>query len=152
MRNGKAVVLVVDDDSVGLALGRILVTRMGYEALEAEDADEAIRILEANGDIDLVFTDVQMPGSMDGVELCQYIRHRWPSIKLIVASGLEILESRLPIGSRFFSRPYGSAAISDCMALMLSTDAAHLTPSTPTDPQQPISAWSRWLQRTRGTC
>lgn len=124
-RNGKAVVLVVDDSPVHRVLARSLVSRVGCEALAAEDADEAIRILEASDDIDLVFTDVQMPGTMDGVELCQYIRNRWPHMKLIVASGLEILdESSLPIGSRFFLKPYNIEAISDTMTRMLSNDAA----------------------------
>ena len=125
MRNGKAVVLVVDDCPVHRTLAHSLVSRMGCEALAAEDADDAIRILEANDDIDLVFTDVQMPGTMNGVELCQYIRNRWPPVKLIVASGLEILdESSLPIGSRFFLKPYSIEAISGTMARMLSSDAA----------------------------
>ena len=98
---------------------------MGCKALVAEDADEAISILEARGDIDMVFTDVQMPGEMDGVDLCQYIRNRWPPMKLIVASSLEILdESSLPIGSRFFLKPYDIDAISRTMERMLASEAA----------------------------
>ena len=125
MRDGKPVVLVVDDSSICRAIAHSVVTGAGYEALVAQDADEAVRILAASDDIDLVFTDVQMPGTMNGVELCQYIRNHWPSMKLIVASGLEILdESRLPIGSRFFLKPYSIEAISGTMAHMLSTDDA----------------------------
>jgi CheY-like chemotaxis protein len=60
----------------------------------------------------LVFTDVQMPGTMDGVKLSHYIRQRWPPIKLIVASGQTILdESHLPAGARFFAKPYDSRDI-----------------------------------------
>jgi Response regulator receiver domain len=62
----------------------------GYEALEACDADEAIRILESRDDVDLVFTDVQMPGTMDGIKLSHYIRDRWPPLELIARLVLQI--------------------------------------------------------------
>jgi CheY-like chemotaxis protein len=122
MFNGKAVVLVVED-SVIIRMGAVdLVQSAGYEALEASNADEAIRILESRADIDLVFTDVQMPGTMDGIKLSYYIRNRWPPVKLIVASGKAILdESNLPEGSRFFPKPYSNHAIADAMASMLSS-------------------------------
>jgi CheY-like chemotaxis protein len=120
MFNGKAVVLVVEDSTV-IRMGAVdLVVNAGYEALEARDADEAIRILESRADIDLVFTDVQMPGTMDGIKLSHYIRDRWPPVRLMVASGKAILEeSMLPQGSRFFAKPYCDHAIADAMALML---------------------------------
>jgi two-component system, response regulator PdtaR len=125
MKNGRAVVLVVDD-SVLIRMGAVdIVQSAGYEALEAEDADAAIRILEARNDIDLVFTDVQMPGTMDGIKLAHYIRNRWPPVKLIVASGWAILEeSSLPTGSRYFAKPYSEHAITEAMALLLSPDSA----------------------------
>ena len=115
-----AVVLVVEDSPL-IRMGAVdLVLSAGYEALEAGDADEAIRILESRDDIDLVFTDVQMPGTMDGIKLSHYIRHRWPPVKLIVASGAAILEeSSLPEGSRFFAKPYDDHAITDAMARLL---------------------------------
>ncbi|KAA0693302.1 response regulator [Neorhizobium sp. P12A] len=123
MFNGKAVVLVVEDSAI-IRMGAVdLVQSAGYEALEASNADEAIRILESRADIDLVFTDVQMPGTMDGIKLSHYIRDRWAPVKLIVASGMAILEeSSLPKGSRFFSKPYNNHAIADAMAGMLSGD------------------------------
>jgi len=121
MKNGKAVVLVVEDSMI-IRMGAVdLVLSAGYEALEARDADEAIRILESRDDVDLVFTDVQMPGTMDGIKLSHYIRDRWPPVRLIVASGEAILEeSSLPTGSRFFSKPYDSHVITDAMAHLLS--------------------------------
>ncbi|MGO7985042.1 response regulator [Rhizobium leguminosarum] len=121
MKNGKAVVLVVEDSTLIRMSAVDLVFSAGYEALEACDADEAIRILEARNDIDLVFTDVQMPGTMDGIKLSHYIRDRWPPVRLIVASGAAILEeSDLPTGSRAFSKPYDNHAITDAMAHLLS--------------------------------
>ncbi|AXA41764.1 response regulator [Rhizobium leguminosarum] len=121
MKYGKAVVLVVEDSTIIRMSAVDLVLSAGYEALEACDADEAIRILESRNDIDLVFTDVQMPGTMDGIKLSHYIRDRWPPVRLIVASGEAILEeSNLPTGSRFFSKPYDNHAITDAMAHLLS--------------------------------
>ena len=120
MKNGRAVVLVVEDSAL-IRMGTVdLVLSAGYEALEAQDADEAIRILEARDDIDLVFTDVQMPGTMDGAKLSHYIRNRWPPVKLMVASGKAFLEeSSLPVGSQFFAKPYSDHAIAEAMAVML---------------------------------
>lgn len=124
MKNGKPVVLVVEDSAL-IRLGAVhLVQSAGYEALEAQDADEAIRILESRTDIDLVFTDVQMPGTMDGIKLSHYIRDRWPPVKLLVASGRAIIEeSTLPAGSRFFSKPYSDHVIADAMASLLLNDS-----------------------------
>ncbi|MDB5657913.1 MAG: two-component system response regulator [Cypionkella sp.] len=120
MKNGKAVVLVVEDEALIRISAVDIVLSAGYEALEARDADEAIRILEARSDIDIVFTDVQMPGTMDGIKLSHYIRNRWPPVKLIVASGMAILEeSSLPEGSAFFSKPYADHTITDTMARLL---------------------------------
>jgi CheY-like chemotaxis protein len=123
MNNGKAVVLVVEDSTI-IRMGAVdLVLSAGYEALEACDADEAIRVLESRDDVDLVFTDVQMPGTMDGIKLSHYIRDRWPPVKLMVASGIAILEeSSLPGGSRFFSKPYDDHTITDAMARLLSSE------------------------------
>ncbi|NKL14801.1 response regulator [Rhizobium leguminosarum bv. viciae] len=121
MKYGKAVVLVVEDSMIIRMSAVDLVLSAGYEAPEACDAVEAIRILEARNDIDLVFTDVQMPGTMDGIKLSHYIRDRWPPVRLIIASGAAILEeSDLPTGSRAFSKPYDNHAITDAMAHLLS--------------------------------
>ncbi|MBS9477131.1 response regulator [Ancylobacter radicis] len=125
MFNGKAVVLVVDDSAIIRLSAVDLIESAGYLALEAGCADDAIQILESRTDIDLVFTDVQMPGTMDGIKLCHYIRKRWPPLKLIVASGEAIIEeSNLPDGSRFFAKPYNDNAIADAIGRMLSSGTA----------------------------
>src|SRR5271170_1529536 len=103
MSHRKAVVLVVEDNPLIRMCAVDLVLAAGFEALEAGDADEAIRILEARADIHLVFTDVSMPGSMDGIKLSHYIRKRWPPVND---------ESHLPVGAGFFSKPYNDARLS----------------------------------------
>jgi CheY-like chemotaxis protein len=130
MKNGKAVVLVVEDDPL-IRMGAVdIVQSVGFEALEAGNADEAIRMLEARADIDIVFTDVQMPGTMDGLKLAHYIRERWPPVKLLLASGNAILvESTLPLGSQFFAKPYNDSAIAEALMRLIATNS--------TDPQVP---------------
>jgi CheY-like chemotaxis protein len=121
-----AVVLVVEDHPLIRMSALDLVSSAGFEGLEARNADEAIRILEARADIRLVFTDIEMPGTMDGLKLAHYIRERWPPVLLLVASGKTIVEeSHLPSGARFFPKPYADTAIIETMTRMLAeADAA----------------------------
>jgi CheY-like chemotaxis protein len=84
-----------------------MVEDAGFEAIAASDADDAIRILESRNDIRAVFTDVQMPGSMDGIRLARVVRNRWPPVALIVTSGhMNVPQSDLPTGGRFLKKPY----------------------------------------------
>lgn len=69
-----------------------LVRSAGYAALEAKDADDAIRILEARDDIDLVFPRAQMPRAMDCSKLSYSIRYRWPPVRIIFTSAMAIIE------------------------------------------------------------
>ena len=113
-------VLVVEDSPLILMNALDLVEAAGFQSVGARSADEAIAILEARPDIRLVFTDVEMPGTIDGVKLAHYIRNRWPPIHLIVASGRVIQEEiELPTGSRFFSKPYDNNTIIKEMTRML---------------------------------
>lgn len=116
----KFIILVVEDQPI-IRMGAVaLVTEAGFEALEAGNAEEAIKILESRTDIKLVFTDVDMPGTMDGLKLTHYIRNRWPPVKLLVASGKTILEeSQFPIGARFFSKPYSDQTIIEAITALL---------------------------------
>ncbi|MPZ35859.1 MAG: response regulator [Rhodospirillales bacterium] len=79
----------------------------GFSVLQAIDADEAIEVLQKRPDIRVVFTDVDMPGSMDGLELAHAIRHRWPPIQVVLTSGkMRPAADELPKLSRFISKPY----------------------------------------------
>lgn len=137
-----AVVLVVEDNPLILMSALELVTTAGFEGVGAANADEAIGILEARADIRLVFTDVEMPGTIDGVKLAHYIRERWPPIHLIVASGKLILEeSQLPAGSRFFAKPYDENTIIEEMTRMLvAVDANKSVHEASARPPRPASA------------
>jgi CheY-like chemotaxis protein len=79
----------------------------GFKVFEAENAADAIRRLELHNDIRLIFTDINMPGSMDGLALARYVRGRWPPVKIIVTSGFKkVPESDLPAGAQFIEKPY----------------------------------------------
>jgi CheY-like chemotaxis protein len=100
-------VLVVDDDDVLRMYAAEVVADAGFTPLEAANADEAVAILESRSDISLVFTDIQMPGSMDGLALARTVHDRWPGIKIILVSGrVELSERESPVDSRFFRKPF----------------------------------------------
>ncbi len=124
MPGAKRVVLIVEDTALIRMLAVELLEEAGFETVEAESADEAIAILQRRADIQLVLTDVQMPGTMDGVKLSHYIRDRWPPVLLVVASGKAIVEeSQLPAGARFFTKPYDGAELIDAISGMLGGQA-----------------------------
>src|ERR1700685_504741 len=84
----------------------------GFEVIQAGNADEAIAILEARPDIHVVFTDIQMPGSMDGLKLARFVRDRWPPIKIVATSGhVPVEDDDLPAGSIFLPKPYRGAQV-----------------------------------------
>ena len=108
----RPVVLVVEDDHLLRLDATDMVESAGFEVIEAANADEAISILESRNDIAVVFTDIQMPGSMDGLKLARAVRGRWPPIKIVTTSGLRIIEETdLPEGGRFLPKPYSSVQV-----------------------------------------
>jgi two-component system, response regulator PdtaR len=104
-------VLVVEDEPLLLLMAGDMVEEAGLLPLFAGNADAAIRILESRDDIGVVFTDVRMPGTMDGLRLAAAVRDRWPPIRLMVVSGHLVQEPELPDDARFFRKPYPTAEI-----------------------------------------
>ena len=107
----RPVVLVVEDEFLLRMDAADMIAAAGFDVVEATDADTAIGILEARNDVAVIFTDIQMPGSMDGLKLARAVRGRWPPIKIIATSGVRIGETDLPEGGRFLPKPYSSAQI-----------------------------------------
>src|SRR5471032_1609668 len=106
------VVLVVEDEPLLRMLAVEVVEEAGFVAIEARDADEAVVLLESRSDITLLFTDINMPGSMDGLKLAHAVRGRWPPIKILLVSGqVRLQPSQLPSSSRFVRKPYRTAAM-----------------------------------------
>jgi CheY-like chemotaxis protein len=93
-----------------------MVSDAGFEVVEAGNADEAIAILEARPDIHIVFTDIQMPGSMDGLKLARFVRDRWPPVKLVATSGrVAVVEGELSEGGLFIGKPYTATRIAEIL-------------------------------------
>ena len=103
------VILVVEDEAIIRMGAAQMLEDAGFTVLEACNADVALKILESRTDINVVFTDIQMPGSLCGLKLAHVIRDRWPPIQLIVASGLKApTQDEFPNMGRFIRKPYGS--------------------------------------------
>src|SRR5947209_916474 len=99
-------VLVVEDEMVLRMRAVDIVEDAGFCPVEAVNADEAMSILESRSDISLLFTDIQMPGSMDGLKLAHAVHDRWPAIKIILVSGqVNPSDAERPVDSRFFGKP-----------------------------------------------
>lgn len=106
------VVLVVEDEVlIRMDLSDQL-QDLGFKVFEAANADEALIMLARNPDIQVMFTDVDMPGGVDGLKLAAAVRHRWPPIKIIVTSGQrQVQAADMPEHSRFFGKPYSIRAV-----------------------------------------
>ena len=114
------VVLVVEDEMMLRMKVVDMVEDAGYRPVEAVDADEAMTILQSRSDIALMLTDVQMPGSMNGLQLAHAVHERWPPIKIILASGqMKLSGSDIPPNSRFFGKPLQSDKVIAEMREML---------------------------------
>lgn len=98
-------VLVVEDEALIRELVAEELELAGYSIVIASDADQAIAIHEARPDIHLVFTDINMPGSMDGLKLAAAIRDRWPPVHIIITSG-KIRPLEIPANALFIPKPY----------------------------------------------
>ena len=119
--DGAMLVLVVDDQPIVLMSAVDCLTSAGFAVLEAEDADQAVEMLEAHPGIDAVFTDVQMRGSMNGLELAREVHRRWPAIKVVVTSGNPGYGAGdVPPGDHFVRKPY----VADDIASVLRPAAA----------------------------
>jgi CheY-like chemotaxis protein len=109
-------VLIVEDEPL-VRIGAVnIIEDAGFEVIEAASADEAIGILECRSDVRVVFTDIHMPGSMDGLKLAHAVRNRWPPIRIIMTSGRGLIaEQDLPEGGRFVAKPCNPIEILDVL-------------------------------------
>jgi CheY-like chemotaxis protein len=113
---GRPVVLVVEDEVLLRWSAVAIIEEAGFDVAEAETGIEAISVLEKRDDIWIVFTDVEMPGSIDGLQLAHLVCTRWPSIKIVATSGrFRLRADDLPIGARFLHKPYAAADLIDLL-------------------------------------
>ena len=111
-----AIVLIVEDEPFLRIQAADIAADAGFVVLEAANADEAIAILESRADVRVVFTDIQMPGSMDGLKLAHAIRNRWPPVAIIVTSGqVRPAGGMLPENVPFLGKPYEAVALTQLL-------------------------------------
>jgi len=108
----RPVILLVEDDPFIRWESADALRQAGFAVLEAADADSAMAILQSRGDVSLLFTDVEMPGVIDGLELARRARDMWPTLRILVTSGrCAPPERTLPVRGRFVSKPYAQDEI-----------------------------------------
>lgn len=120
MPNDKqAVVLIVEDEPLVRLAAAAAMEDAGYIVIEASGADEAIALLEKHPEITILFTDIEMPGSIDGIKLAVCVRDRWPPVEIIMTSG-RVLRKELSLPARgvFLQKPYRHQELTDQLAKM----------------------------------
>jgi two-component sensor histidine kinase/CheY-like chemotaxis protein len=123
-------VLIVEDEMLLRMRAVDIVEDAGFHPVEAVNADEAMSILESRSDISLLFTDIQMPGSMDGLKLAHAVHDRWPSIKIILVSGqVKPSDAEKPEDSRFFGKPLGVEQMITELQEMVGAGALKIVPT-----------------------
>lgn len=115
-QQARPTVLIVEDEAIIRFAAVSIVQEAGFDVLEAGTADEAMRILESRSDVQVVFTDINMPGSMDGLRLACTVRDRWPLIELIVTSGkIALPPAELPERGQFLAKPYSGRQVTHAL-------------------------------------
>ncbi|MCP1469322.1 CheY-like chemotaxis protein [Sphingobium sp. OAS761] len=106
-RQAMPTILVVEDDALVRMYGMVVLEEAGFTVLEAADADEALLILDGLIAVDLLFSDIDMPGSMNGLDLACVVHERWPRVRLVLTSGHHRLpEGQLPAQGKFLPKPW----------------------------------------------
>ena len=130
----KPIVLIVEDEMVLRMRAVDIVEDAGFTPVETVSADQAMQVLESRDDISLLFTDIQMPGSMDGLKLAHAVHSRWPHIKIILVSGqIRVTDADKPADSRFFPKPLLIQQMVLELQKMIGTGALEVMPSLAAD-------------------
>ena len=115
----KPIVLVVEDEPLLRLFATDMIEDAGFEVIDVANSAAAIAVLEARSDVRIVFTDVDMPGDINGIMLGACIRDRWPPIEIIITSGKAWpVGSPLPQRAVFFSKPYRQDRVIDTIRRM----------------------------------
>lgn len=105
------IALVVDDEVFARLFAIQVLLDEGFTVIEAGDAQEGLNMLDRNDDVALVFTDIKMPGDMDGIGLTEWVRQNRPEVAVVLTSGVEIQGTQLPQNVRFLPKPYTANAL-----------------------------------------
>jgi CheY-like chemotaxis protein len=112
-------ILIVEDEALIRMDAADTIADSGFPTFEAGSADEALSLMERHDDILVLFTDIEMPGSMNGLALAARVRERWPQVRIIIASGaVEVKRADLPCHALFFKKPYDIGKVTDALHAM----------------------------------
>lgn len=139
-------ILLVEDEPVVRMVAADVLFDAGYRVVEVSDADEALRLLNLRADLQVLVTDVKMPGKLSGVELAFVVAKRWPNVGIVVSSGhAQPKPGDLPIGAIFLPKPYYPSQLVDAVAsfaaeprkpdTLISVEAAVIVAADPLAPE-----------------
>jgi CheY-like chemotaxis protein len=111
-RSKQMLVLLVEDEPTVRMIACDGLEDAGFDVVEAANAEEAVAILADRSDVGVLFTDVDMPGDLDGLDLAELVHGRWPAIKLVVTSGRSLTRA-IPDAGQFIAKPYTMRAMTD---------------------------------------
>jgi two-component system, response regulator PdtaR len=112
-----AILVVEDEPLLNLDISDALSAK-GYEVIAVTNADHAIKALEFRHDIHTIFTDINLPGSMDGLRLAAAVRDRWPPVNIIVTTGMKAPRyDEMPANSIFIAKPYRNDEVLEALHL-----------------------------------
>ena len=116
LSKAKPVILVVDDEPV-IRLDAVgIVEDVGFVAFEAADGEEALEMIKAHPEISVLFTDINMPGPVDGLDLARRVHESWPAMQLVITSGRIVPAGRdIPDHGHFIAKPYQPRAVADLL-------------------------------------
>ncbi|KQS58176.1 response regulator receiver protein [Methylobacterium sp. Leaf361] len=118
MSGSRPIAVLAEDEAIIRMAAADMLDALGFEVLEAEHAQDALQHLEANGGAALLYTDVNMPGTMDGCDLAHTVCARWPETRIIVCSGCAREEAALlPDAAHFIAKPCAERLV--CKALQM---------------------------------
>lgn len=118
-------VLIVEDEPLIRMEAVDIVEEEGFPTCDVATADEAIAVFDRRSDIGVLFTDIDMPGTMDGLELARAVRQRWPSVHVIIASGaVDVTQLDVPTGCNCFPKPYPVSDVRELLRRFAQQSAA----------------------------
>ena len=111
---GEPLVLIVEDEALIRSCAADILEQHGYEVVEAATAADALEMLEARPEVRVLFTDINMPGKLDGMDLARLVHEHWPNIRLVITSGgREPTKAEIPDDGRFIAKPYRPKQVTD---------------------------------------
>jgi CheY-like chemotaxis protein len=116
---GEVTVLVVEDEPLVLDMISQELSDQGFAVLEADTAEAALSIIQSGQSVDVLFTDIRLPGEMDGWRLAAMVRESMPQLPIIYATGYTVERSAQVPGSVFMKKPYRPSAVADTIRTLV---------------------------------